>query len=333
MYTANETRYDRMPYRRCGKSGLKLPAMSLGLWQNFGDYVPYLTCREMILSAFDSGITHFDLANNYGPPHGSAETTFGRVLREDLAPYRDELIISTKAGYYMYPGPYGEYGSRKYLVASLDQSLKRMGLDYVDIYYSHRYDPDTPLEETMGALADCVKQGKALYVGISNYGPAETKRAAEILKEQGVPLLIHQPNYSMLDRWIENGLLDVLEEEGAGCIVFSPLAQGFLTGKYLNGIPADSRVAKEHMGGGAITADAITAEKIEKVRRLNEIAEARGQTMAQMALSWVLRGPVTSVIIGASRLAQIEENLKALDRLDFSEEELANIEAILLKRS
>lgn len=329
MYTANETRYDRMPYRRCGKSGLKLPAMSLGLWQNFGDYVPYLTCREMILSAFDSGITHFDLANNYGPPHGSAETTFGRVLREDLAPYRDELIISTKAGYYMYPGPYGEYGSRKYLVASLDQSLKRMGLDYVDIYYSHRYDPDTPLEETMGALADCVKQGKALYVGISNYGPAETKRAAEILKEQGVPLLIHQPNYSMLDRWIENGLLDVLEEEGAGCIVFSPLAQGFLTGKYLNGIPADSRVAKEHMGGGAITADAITAEKIEKVRRLNEIAEARGQTMAQMALSWVLRGPVTSVIIGASRLAQIEENLKALDRLDFSEEELAAIEAIL----
>lgn len=329
MYTANETRYDRMPYRRCGKSGLKLPAMSLGLWQNFGDYVPYLTCREMILSAFDSGITHFDLANNYGPPHGSAETTFGRVLREDLAPYRDELIISTKAGYYMYPGPYGEYGSRKYLVASLDQSLKRMGLDYVDIYYSHRYDPDTPLEETMGALADCVKQGKALYVGISNYGPAETKRAAEILKEQGVPLLIHQPNYSMLDRWIENGLLDVLEEEGAGCIVFSPLAQGFLTGKYLNGIPADSRVAKEHMGGGAITADAITAEKIEKVRRLNEIAEARGQTMAQMALSWVLRGPVTSVIIGASRLAQIEENLKALDRLDFSEEELAAIEEIL----
>lgn len=329
MYTANETRYDRMPYRRCGKSGLKLPAMSLGLWQNFGDYVPYLTCREMILSAFDSGITHFDLANNYGPPHGSAETTFGRVLREDLAPYRDELIISTKAGYYMYPGPYGEYGSRKYLVASLDQSLKRMGLDYVDIYYSHRYDPDTPLEETMGALADCVKQGKALYVGISNYGPAETKRAAEILKEQGVPLLIHQPNYSMLDRWIENGLLDVLEEEGAGCIVFSPLAQGFLTGKYLNGIPADSRIAKEHMGGGAITADAITAEKIEKVRRLNEIAEARGQTMAQMALSWVLRGPVTSVIIGASRLAQIEENLKALDRLDFSEEELAAIEAIL----
>lgn len=329
MYTANETRYDRMPYRRCGKSGLKLPAMSLGLWQNFGDYVPYLTCREMILSAFDSGITHFDLANNYGPPHGSAETTFGRVLREDLAPYRDELIISTKAGYYMYPGPYGEYGSRKYLVASLDQSLKRMGLDYVDIYYSHRYDPDTPLEETMGALADCVKQGKALYAGISNYGPAETKRAAEILKEQGVPLLIHQPNYSMLDRWIENGLLDVLEEEGAGCIVFSPLAQGFLTGKYLNGIPADSRVAKEHMGGGAITADAITAEKIEKVRRLNEIAEARGQTMAQMALSWVLRGPVTSVIIGASRLAQIEENLKALDRLDFSEEELAAIEEIL----
>ena len=329
MYTANETRYDRMPYRRCGKSGLKLPAMSLGLWQNFGDYVPYLTCREMILSAFDSGITHFDLANTYGPPHGSAETTFGRVLREDLAPYRDELIISTKAGYYMYPGPYGEYGSRKYLVASLDQSLKRMGLDYVDIYYSHRYDPDTPLEETMGALADCVKQGKALYAGISNYGPAETKRAAEILKEQGVPLLIHQPNYSMLDRWIENGLLDVLEEEGAGCIVFSPLAQGFLTGKYLNGIPADSRVAKEHMGGGAITADAITAEKIEKVRRLNEIAEARGQTMAQMALSWVLRGPVTSVIIGASRLAQIEENLKALDRLDFSEEELAAIEEIL----
>lgn len=329
MYTANETRYDRMPYHRCGKSGLKLPAMSLGLWQNFGDYVPYLTCREMILSAFDSGITHFDLANNYGPPHGSAETTFGRVLREDLAPYRDELIISTKAGYYMYPGPYGEYGSRKYLVASLDQSLKRMGLDYVDIYYSHRYDPDTPLEETMGALADCVKQGKALYAGISNYGPAETKRAAEILKEQGVPLLIHQPNYSMLDRWIENGLLDVLEEEGAGCIVFSPLAQGFLTGKYLNGIPADSRVAKEHMGGGAITADAITAEKIEKVRRLNEIAEARGQTMAQMALSWVLRGPVTSVIIGASRLAQIEENLKALDRLDFSEEELAAIEEIL----
>ena len=329
MYTANETRYDRMPYRRCGKSGLKLPAMSLGLWQNFGDYVPYLTCREMILAAFDSGITHFDLANNYGPPHGSAETTFGRVLREDLAPYRDELVISTKAGYYMYPGPYGEYGSRKYLIASLDQSLKRMGLDYVDIYYSHRFDPDTPLEETMGALADCVKQGKALYVGISNYGPAETKRAAEILKSQGVPLLIHQPNYSMLDRWIENGLLDTLEEEGAGCIVFSPLAQGFLTGKYLGGIPADSRVAKEHMGGGAITADAITAEKIEKVRRLNEIAGARGQTMAQLALSWVLRGPVTSVIIGASRLSQIEENLKALDRLDFSTEELAAIEEIL----
>lgn len=329
MYTANEKRYSRMPYRRCGKSGLKLPAMSLGLWQNFGDYVPYLTCREMILVAFDNGITHFDLANNYGPPHGSAETTFGRVLKEDLAPYRDEIIISTKAGFYMYPGPYGEFGSRKYLIASLDQSLRRMGLDYVDIYYSHRFDPDTPLEETMGALADCVKQGKALYVGISNYGPAETRRAAEILKAQGVPLLIHQPNYSMLDRWIENGLLDTLEEVGAGCIVFSPLAQGFLTGKYLNGIPADSRVAREHMGGGAITADAITAEKVEKVSRLNKIAKARGQTMAQMALSWVLRGPVTSVIIGASRLSQIEENLKALDRLDFTEEELAAIEEIL----
>lgn len=329
MYTANEKRYSRMPYRRCGKSGLKLPAMSLGLWQNFGDYVPYLTCREMILVAFDNGITHFDLANNYGPPHGSAETTFGRVLKEDLAPYRDEIIISTKAGFYMYPGPYGEFGSRKYLIASLDQSLRRMGLDYVDIYYSHRFDPDTPLEETMGALADCVKQGKALYVGISNYGPAETRRAAEILKAQGVPLLIHQPNYSMLDRWIENGLLDTLEEVGAGCIVFSPLAQGFLTGKYLNGIPADSRVAREHMGGGAITADAITAEKVEKVSRLNKIAKARGQTMAQMALSWVLRGSVTSVIIGASRLSQIEENLKALDRLDFTEEELAAIEEIL----
>jgi L-glyceraldehyde 3-phosphate reductase len=311
-----------MRYRRCGRSGLELPAISLGLWQNFGGDRPYETGRELARRAFDAGITHFDLANNYGPPYGSAEENFGRILRDDLGRYRDELIISTKAGYDMWPGPYGDRGSRKYLLASLDQSLGRMGLDYVDIFYSHRADPDTPLEETMGALDTAVRQGKALYAGISSYSAARTREAAAILRALGTPLLIHQPSYSMLNRWIEPELLDVLEEEGAGCIGFSPLAQGVLTDRYLDGIPEGSRASRD----GSLSPDQLNEQTIAKVRALNEIAGRRGQSLAQMALAWTLRDPrVTSTLIGASSLEQLEANLAALDRLDFSEEELAEI--------
>lgn len=316
-----------MLYNRCGRSGLKLPAISLGLWHNFGGVDPLENARAMLHRAFDLGITHFDLANNYGPPPGSAEETFGRIFQQDLARYRDELIISTKAGYLMWPGPYGEWGSRKYLIASLDQSLKRMGLDYVDIFYHHRPDPETPLEETMAALDHIVRRGKALYVGISNYKPEQTRRAAEILRELGTPCLIHQPSYNMFNRWIEDGLLDVLEEEGIGCIAFSPLAQGLLTERYLNGIPEDSRAAKSH---GFLKSDHVTEVKLAKVHSLNEIAQARGQTMAQMALAWVLRHRgVTSALVGASRTGQIEENVAALKNLDFTDEELKAIEKIL----
>lgn len=320
-------RYEEMQYRRSGRSGLKLPAVSLGLWHNFGGVDTYENARAMTLRAFDLGVTHFDLANNYGPPPGSAEEAFGQILRKDLAPYRDELIISTKAGYYMWPGPYGEWGSRKYLTASLDQSLKRMGLEYVDIFYSHRPDPETPLEETMAALDHAVRQGKALYVGISSYSPEETRQAATILREMGTPCLIHQPSYSMFRRWVEDGLLDVLEEEGIGCIAFSPLAQGLLTNKYLGGVPEDSRAAKPH---GFLKRDQITEERLSQVRRLNDIAQNRGQTLAQMAIAWVLRHPgMTSALVGASRVSQVEDNVAALDNLDFSAEELAAIEAIL----
>jgi len=320
-------RYEEMQYRRSGRSGLKLPAVSLGLWHNFGGVDTYENARAMTLRAFDLGVTHIDLANNYGPPPGSAEEAFGQILRKDLAPYRDELIISTKAGYYMWPGPYGEWGSRKYLIASLDQSLKRMGLEYVDIFYSHRPDPETPLEETMAALDHAVRQGKALYVGISSYSPEETRQAAAILRELGTPCLIHQPSYSMFRRWVEDGLLDVLEEEGIGCIAFSPLAQGLLTNKYLGGVPEDSRAAKPH---GFLKRDQITEERLSQVRRLNEIAQNRGQTLAQMAIAWVLRHPgMTSALIGASRVSQVEDNVAALSNLDFSADELAAIEAIL----
>jgi Predicted oxidoreductases (related to aryl-alcohol dehydrogenases) len=322
------TRYEVLPYRRCGRSGLKLPALSLGLWHNFGDVDNQDTARDMILRAFDLGITHFDLANNYGPPPGSAERNFGRVLREDLAGHRDELIISTKAGYGMWPGPYGEWGSRKYLLASLDQSLRRLGVEYVDIFYSHRFDPETPLEETMGALAHAVRSGKALYAGISSYGPEATREAARLLREMGVPLLIHQPCYHMFDRWIETEKLPtVLEEVGAGAIAFCPLAQGLLTSRYLNEIPADSRVAKEH---GFLKRDALTGERLAKIRALNAIARARGQSLAQMAIAWVLRLPVmASALIGASRVSQIEENVKAVENLGFSDAELNEIENIL----
>lgn len=327
-YIPNEKRYENMKYRRCGKSGIKLPAISLGLWHNFGGVDTYENSRAMVKRAFDLGITHFDLANNYGPPAGSAEETFGRILKTDLHGLRDELIISSKAGYYMWPGPYGEWGSRKNIISSADQSLKRMGLDYVDIFYSHRFDPNTPLEETMGALDHLVRQGKALYVGVSNYTAEQTKEAASILKRLGTPCLIHQPKYSMFERWIENGLQDVLEEEGIGSIAFSPLAQGMLTDKYLKGIPADSRAAKP---SGFLKADHITKDKIEKVYELREIAIERNQSLAQMALAWVLRGEkVTSVLIGASRPEQIEENVATLNNLDFSEEELNRIENILL---
>jgi L-glyceraldehyde 3-phosphate reductase len=320
-------RYDSMIYNRCGRSGLKLPAISLGLWHNFGGVDTLENARAMVLRAFDLGITHFDLANNYGPPPGSAEDTFGHILRQDLHPYRDELIISSKAGYRMWPGPYGEWGSRKYVVASLDQSLKRMGLEYVDIFYSHRPDPETPLEETMGALDYIVRQGKALYAGISSYTPEQTRQAARILRELGTPCLIHQPSYNMFNRWIEDGLLDVLAEEGIGCIVFSPLSQGLLTGKYLDGIPEDSRAAKPH---GFLRREQVTEDKLAKVRRLNQIARARGQTMAQMALAWVLRHPgMTSALAGASRVSQVEDNVAALDNLAFSEEELKAIDQIL----
>jgi L-glyceraldehyde 3-phosphate reductase len=326
-YVADPKRYDTMLYNRCGRSGLKLPAISLGLWHNFGGVDVYENAREMILRAFDLGITHFDLANNYGPPPGSAEENFGRILKTDLAGYRDEIVISTKAGYYMWPGPYGEWGSKKYLIASLDQSLKRMGVDYVDIFYSHRPDPETPLEETMAALDLVVRQGKALYVGISSYNTEQTKEAIRILKELGTPLLIHQPSYSMLNRWIEDGLQSLLEDEGVGTIAFCPLAQGLLTNRYLNGIPSDSRAAKP---SGFLKAEQVTDEVVQKVRALGEIAAERGQTLAQMALAWVLRGGrVTSALIGASRVSQIEENVKALDNLTFSEDELARIDAIL----
>ncbi len=327
MYTAYEKRYDAMTYRRCGRSGLKLPAISLGLWHNFGGVDVYENGRAMVRRAFDLGITHFDLANNYGPPPGSAEETFGKILKHDMAPHRDEMIISTKAGYWMWNGPYGEWGSRKYLLASLDQSLKRMGLEYVDIFYSHRFDPDTPLEETMGALDTAVRSGRALYAGVSNYDPDQTRRAAQILRDLGTPCLIHQPAYSMFRRWIEDGLLDVLDEEGVGCICFSPLAQGLLTDKYLGGIPEDSRAGKPH---GFLRPAHITEEKLAKVRRLNELAQARGQTLAQMALAWVLRHKgVTAALIGASKVAQIEDGVGALAKLDFATEELATIEQIL----
>jgi L-glyceraldehyde 3-phosphate reductase len=324
----NANRYDKMVYRRCGHSGILLPALSLGLWHNFGKVDNYENSKEMILTAFNLGITHFDLANNYGPPYGSAEETFGRVLKEDLKGYRDELLISTKAGWDMWPGPYGNFGSRKYLIASLDQSLKRMGLDYVDIFYSHRRDPETPLEETMGALASIVHQGKALYVGISSYNALDTKKAATILKNMGVPCLIHQPSYSIMNRWIEEGLTDVLRQEGIGSIAFCPLDQGLLTSKYLNGtIPEGSRASKEH---SYLSAESITLELLDKIRKLNEVAKRRGQTLAQMALAWTLReGGVTSALIGASHKAQIEENVKALDNLEFSREELIMIDHIV----
>ncbi len=327
MYIPAQDRYDKMQYRRTGRSGLLLPAISLGLWHNFGGVDRYENSRDMLHTAFDLGITHFDLANNYGPPYGSAESTFGRILEQDFRPYRDELVISSKAGWDMWPGPYGDFGSRKYLVASLDQSLKRMGLEYVDIFYHHRPDPETPLEETLGALDYIVRSGRALYVGISQYPPELTERAVQILRSIGTPLLIHQPNYSMFDRWIEGGLLDVLQREGVGAIVFSPLDQGLLTDRYLKGIPPDSRAGKQ---GTYLSPEDVTPERIEKVRRLNEIAGKRGQTMAQMALSWVLRQPaVTSALIGASRPGQIQDAAGALQRLDFSTEELQQIDQIL----
>jgi L-glyceraldehyde 3-phosphate reductase len=322
-YLPAADRYERMTYNRCGRSGLLLPAVSLGLWQNFGSERPLETSREIVRRAFDLGITHFDLANNYGPPYGTAEETFGRLLRQDLEPFRDELVISTKAGWDMWPGPYGDNGSRKYLLASLDQSLRRMGLDYVDIFYSHRSDPDTPLEETMGALDTAVRQGKALYAGISSYSPERTVEAAAILRELGTPLLIHQPSYSLLDRWIEPGLLAVLGEEAVGCIVFSPLAQGVLTNRYLDGIPADSRAGRED----TLSAGLLTDHALEKLRALNAIASGRGQTLAQMALAWTLRDArVTSTLVGASSVAQLEANVGALDRLGFSPDELAEID-------
>jgi L-glyceraldehyde 3-phosphate reductase len=322
-YLAAEDRYTGHPYRRCGRSGLLLPVVSLGLWQNFGDGSPLSTQRAILRRAFDLGVTHFDLANNYGPPYGAAEINFGRIMREDFRPYRDQLIISTKAGYDMWPGPYGEWGSRKYLLASLDASLRRMGLDYVDIFYSHRFDPDTPLEETMGALDAAVRQGKALYAGISSYSPERTRDAAQILRSLGTPLLIHQPSYSMLNRWIEGGLLDVLGSEGVGCIVFSPLAQGLLTARYLGGIPEGSRASRNE----SLTRDQLSHKTLAHVRALGEIAAARGQSLAQMAISWVLRDErVTSALIGASSVAQLEENLAAAGRTAFTSEEIAAID-------
>jgi L-glyceraldehyde 3-phosphate reductase len=322
-YSAASDRYDSMQYRRSGASGLKLPAVSLGLWHNFGGDRPYETSRAILRRAFDRGVTHIDLANNYGPPYGSAEETFGHVLRDDLRPYRDELVISTKAGYDMWPGPYGEWGSRKYVLASLDQSLARMGLVYVDIFYSHRFDPETPLEETMGALDTAVRQGKALYVGISSYSPEKTREAHEILASLGTRLLIHQPSYSMLNRWIEPELLDVLGELGVGCIGFSPLAQGMLTDKYLNGIPEGSRAAEN----SSLSPDLLTEDAMAKIRGLNEIAKARGQSLAQMALAWTLRDPrMTSTLIGASSVAQLDDSLGAIENPAFSDDELAEID-------
>ncbi len=327
VYQANDKRYDSMTYRRCGQSGLLLPAVSLGLWHNFGGVDTLENARAMVRTAFDNGITHFDLANNYGPPPGSAEENFGRILAQDLKPYRDELIISSKAGYDMWPGPYGEWGSRKYVIASCDQSLKRLGLDYVDIFYSHRPDPNTPLEETMGALDHIVRSGRALYAGISNYNPGQTRRAAEIMSALGTPLLIHQPNYNMFDRWIEGGLTDVLAEQGIGCIVFSPLSQGLLTNRYLKGIPEDSRAGRPT---GFLRPGDVTEENVAKARKLNELAQARGQTLAQMAIAWVLRLPViTSALVGASRPQQVLDDIHALQNLDFSPEELQAIEGIL----
>ncbi|HUJ64512.1 MAG TPA: L-glyceraldehyde 3-phosphate reductase [Acidimicrobiales bacterium] len=323
QYVPAPDRYDRLPYRRCGRSGLKLPPISLGLWQNFGEDRPLEVQRSILRRAFDRGVTHFDLANNYGPPYGSAETNFGRVLATDFAGYRDQLVISTKAGWDMWPGPYGDLGSRKYLLASLDQSLGRLGLDYVDIFYHHRFDPDTPLEETMGALHSAVVQGKALYVGISSYSERRTSQAVELLRQLGTPLLIHQPSYSMLNRWIEDGLLDVLEAEGVGCIAFSALAQGLLTDRYLKGVPADSRAARE----GSLTADMLSEQNLSRIRELSSIARRRGQSLAQMALGWALRDPrITSVLIGASSATQLDHNLDALEKLDFSADELSEID-------
>ena len=329
-YSAAEDRYESMPYRRVGRSGLKLPAISLGLWHNFGDDKRFDEQRAILRRAFDLGVNHFDLANNYGPPDGSAETNFGRHLQDDFRPYRDELVISTKAGYYMWPGPYGEWGSRKYLISSLDQSLQRMGLDYVDIFYSHRPDPETPMEETMGALDYAVRSGKALYAGISSYTPEQTLEAARILKDLGTPLLIHQPSYSMLNRWTENGspnLYEALDQVGAGSIAFSPLAQGMLTDRYLNGIPADSRAAKDRF----LSENAITEEKLDRIRGLNRIAEGRGQSLAQMAVAWILRdqpkgSPVTSALVGASSVRQLEDTLSAINNLVFNADELNAID-------
>lgn len=330
MYIAHQDRYNGMEYRRCGRSGLKLSAFSLGLWHNFGNIDSFENARQMVRTAFDHGITHFDLANNYGPPAGSAEENFGRILAHDLSSYRDEVVISTKAGYGMWPGPYGDFGSKKYLVSSLDQSLRRLKLDYVDIFYHHRPDPETPLEETMSALDLIVRQGKALYVGISNYSAEQAKNAIAILREMGTPCLIHQPKYSMFERWVENGLLDVVGNEGVGCIPFSPLAQGLLTNKYLNGIPEGSRASSQR-GNGAIDEGQISEDKVERIRKLNAIAESRGQSLAQMALAWLLKDPrITSVLIGASRPAQITDSINALKNYSFSEEELEKIENILL---
>jgi L-glyceraldehyde 3-phosphate reductase len=324
VYEADPARYEQIPYRRCGRSGVRLPAVTLGLWQNFGAATPFATVRDMLTRAFDLGVNHFDLANNYGPPYGYAEEVFGRVLARDLAVYRDELFISTKAGYDMWPGPYGIGGSRKYLLASLDQSLQRMGLDYVDLFYSHRFDPDTPLEETMGALASAVARGRALYVGISSYSPAMTRHAAAILRDMGVPLLIHQPSYSILNRWIETGLLDVLDDEGVGCIAFSALAQGMLTDKYLDGVPAGSRAATS---GSSLRQAWLSEDNLKQIRVLNDIANRRGQSLAQMAIAWTLRDPrVTSALIGARNVEQLEEDIAALNRLDFSADELTAID-------
>jgi L-glyceraldehyde 3-phosphate reductase len=323
VYVPAESRYDAMPYRRCGRSGLKLPAISLGLWQNFGDDRPLADSRAILRRAFDLGITHFDLANNYGPPYGSAELNFGRIFAEDFAALRDEVVVSTKAGYDMWPGPYGEWGSRKYLLASLDQSLRRMRLDHVDIFYSHRFDPETPLEETMGALDTAVRSGKARYVGISSYSPARTREAVAILRDLGTPLLIHQPSYSLLNRWVEHELLDVLEAEGVGAIVFSPLGQGLLTNRYLDGVPEDSRLRRGNYFGEGM----LSEENLARVRALAEIAERRGQSLAQMAIAWVLRDPrVTSALLGASSVRQLEQNVTALERQDFDPEELAEID-------
>lgn len=328
-YCPLKDRYEKMKYRRCGNSGIKLPLISIGLWHNFGDHDDLENARNILRTAFDNGITHFDLANNYGPPYGSAEKNFGRIFKEDFKPYRDELIISSKAGYDMWPGPYGNFGSRKYLIASLDQSLKRMGLDYVDIFYHHRPDPDTPLEETMGALDQIVRQGKALYVGISSYNAEDTKKAAKILKEQRTPFLIHQPRYNMMDRWVEDGLLEALEDTGIGSIVFSPLAQGILTSKYLDGIPEDSRAATE---GSYLDKSQITDKLVSQMRQLNDIAKDRKQSLAQMAVAWLLKeSRVTSVLVGASKVSQLKENIEAIQNIEFSDSELKKIDTILKK--